>query len=195
MTNSTSKHTRRQIASLFMAVAMLGAKSSIAKGGSPAPAPAPAAAPALKAVTLTFDDFVASPATQVPAGYGGFIWGDRWWALQDPAATNNYLALASGASLWIMRADRSAFYFDGADFWSRRGLDAVGDFYYVLYYQGQTVYNGLTAKKGKNVFTSTPTLIAPAYTGPVDGVAFAFDSNGTDWNHLAMDNFRIRVPA
>ena len=90
----------------------------------------------------------------MPAGYGGFIWGDRWYALQNTTATNNYLAVGSGLSITIRRADGTAFYFDGADFWSRRGLDAVGDFYFVLYYQGQTVYNGLTAKKGKQVFTT-----------------------------------------
>ncbi len=143
---------------------------------------------------LGFDDFIASPyGVHMPNGHGGFVWGDRWFAMQNGTATNNYLALGSGGSLWIMRADGTPFYFDGADFWSRRGLDAVGDFYFVLYYQGQTVYNDLTARKGKQVFTGTPTRLQPAYTGPIDGIGLAFDSNGTDWNHLAMDNFRFRV--
>jgi len=43
------------------------------------------------------------------------------------------------------------------------------------------------------VFTGTPTRLQPDYTGPIDGIGLAFDSNGTDWNHLAMDNFRFRV--
>lgn len=146
------------------------------------------------AVQLNFDDFIASPVgVHMPAGYGGFIWGDRWFAMQNPATGKNYLALGSGVSLWIQRADGTPFYFDGATFWSRRGLDAVGDLYFVLYYQGQTVYNGLTAKKGKRVFTDVPKRLKPPYTGPIDGMALAFDGNGKDWNHLAMDNFRFRV--
>lgn len=184
------------LASLVMALAATAAPAALAKGGSPAPAPAPSPAPApapsQQAFKLGFDDFIAAPSgVPMPAGYGGFIWGDRWYAMQ--AATNNHLAVGSGLSMLIRRADGTPFYFDGADFWSRRGLDAVGDFYFVLYYQGQTVYNGLTARKGKQVFTGTPTLLKPAYTGPVDAIAFAFDSNGLDWNHLAMDNFRFRV--
>lgn len=142
---------------------------------------------------LHFDDIGASEVgTPMPPNYGGFAWGDRWFAMRDPVSANNALALGSGLSLTIRSADGRPFYFDGADFWSRRGLDAVGDFYFVLYYQGRTVYNGLTAKKGRKVFTGTPTLLRPNYTGLVDGIALAFDGNGRDWNHLALDNFRFR---
>lgn len=153
-----------------------------------------AAAPlAQQSFKLGFDDFQAgTTGVHMPAGYGGFIWGDRWFAMLNPVSGNNYLVLGSGASLLIQSADGTPFYFDGADFWSRRGLDAVGDLYFVLYYQGQTVYNGLTVKKGKRVFTGTPKLLKPGYAGPVDAMALVFDGNGRDWNHLAMDNFRFR---
>lgn len=185
---------RSLVAGLWAAVALSLAPHPVWAGPGAGAAPAPAAVPVQQAIVLGFDDFVASPVgIHMPAGYGGFLWGDRWFAMASTVTANNYLALGSGASLWIQRADGTPFYFDGADFWSRRGLDAVGDFYFVLYYQGNTVYNGLTAKKGRQVFTGTPKLLKPAYKGPVDGVAFAFDGNGRDWNHLAMDNFRLRV--
>ena len=97
---------------------------------------------------------------------------------------------------WIRRTDSAAFYFDGADFWSRRGLDANGDFYFVLSLKGKTVYNGLTAKKGgRMLFTGAPTLLKPDYTGPIDLIAITFSGNGKDWNHLAFDNFRFRAIA
>ena len=41
---------------------------------------------------------------------------------------------------WFRRADGTPFYFDGADFWSRRGLDATGNFYFVLSLKGKVVY-------------------------------------------------------
>lgn len=155
--------------------------------------PAFGAQAAVARTTLNFDDLGASTGgVAMPAGYGGLNWGDRWFAMLDPVSGNNFLALGSGVSLSIVSADRTPFYFDGADFWSRRGADAVGDFYFVLYYQGATVYNGVTARKGRRVFTGTPAALRPPYTGLVDGVAFAFDGNGRDWNHLAMDNFRLR---
>jgi hypothetical protein len=189
------------LATLALSLAVIGAPALAAKGGAkpapapaPAPAPTPAPAPAQQAITLGFDDFIAAVnGVPMPNGYGGFVWGNRWFGMANPFTGNNYLALGSGGSLLIQRADGTPFYFDGADFWSRRGLDAVGDFYFVLYYQGKTVYNGVTAKKGKRVFTGEPTLLKPDYSGPIDAIAFAFDSNGTDWNHLALDNLRFRV--
>lgn len=186
--------TRVRLLAALSIVLAAGTGSVLAKGGTPAPAPAPVPAPATQSFVLGFDDIGAmTTGVHMPDAYGGFTWGDRWFALYDPNRNQNYLALGSGLSLVIHRADGGVFYFDGADFWSRRGLDAVGDFYFVLYYKGATVYNGLTAKKGKKVFGATPTPIRPDYTGPVDGIAFAFDSNGLDWNHLAMDNFRFRL--
>lgn len=180
------------ITAFITALVLAAALPAAAKDVAAPPPPPPVVAQ--QSVLLSFDDFI-TPAigANLPAGYGGFIWGDRWFALQGAVAGQNHLAVGSGLSIVIRRADGTPFYLDGADFWSRRGLDAVGDFYFVLYYQGRTVYNGLTARKGKQVFTGTPTLRKPDYTGPIDAFALAFDSNGLDWNHLAMDNLRFRV--
>lgn len=164
-----------------------------------ASASAPAAA---QSTVLTFNDLaLVSPATvgaSMPDGYGGFDWGGRYYYMAPTAASGNttYVAMGSGASTWIRRTDSAAFYFDGADFWSRRGLDANGDFYFVLSLKGKTVYNGLTAKKGgRMLFTGAPTLLKPDYTGPIDLIAITFSGNGKDWNHLAFDNFRFRAIA
>ena len=94
------------------------------------------------------------------------------------------------------RSDDEAFdfYFDGADFWSRRGVDATGDFYFVLYNDGQVVYNGLEDKKnGKMVFKGASSFMTVAAGMPIDAIGFAFDND--DYDHLAMDNFRFRVDA
>lgn len=157
---------------------------------------APAAA---QSTVLTFNDLGQNPVgAPMPDGYGGFDWGGRYYGMAAMAAAGSspHVAMGSGASTWIRRTDSAPFHFDGADFWSRRGLDARGDFYFVLYLKGKTVYNGLTAKKGgRMLFTGVPTLLKPAYTGPIDMIALAFDSNGKDWNHLAFDNFRFRTIA
>lgn len=146
---------------------------------------------------MDFNDLGASTGgTHMPAAYNGFAWaGTDWHYMSNAFAPGNtYLAL-SGSSTQIRRTDGTAFFFDGADFWSRRGLDAAGDFYFVLYYRGSVVYNGRTEKQ-KIRFTGTPTLFRPPYTGLVDMVAFAFDKpgRGGDWDHLAMDNFRTHKP-
>jgi hypothetical protein len=86
------------------------------------------------------------------------------------APTEPFLAL-SGSGTTLKRSDGAAFYFDGADFWSRRGLDANGNLSFVLSLKGKVVYNGL-----------------------VDTVALAFNKTGRggDWDQLAMDNLRTR---
>lgn len=148
-----------------------------------------------QSVTMNFDDIdTRTGGIPMPTGYASFDWGSMYYAMSSSTAPGNtYVAMGSGSSTMIRRWDTKPFYFDGADYWSRRGLDAAGTFYYVLYLKGQTVYNGLTAKKGgKMNFTGTPTWLKPDYTGPVDGIAMAFKNNGRDWNHLAFDNFRIR---
>ncbi len=115
---------------------------------------------------------------------------------------NNFVAFSSGSARTFFRSDRSDFYLDGVDFFSRRGLDAVGDAYFVLYNNGVTVYNGLVDKSGRNVFTSTSTTFRPmvfnkdsgtssVYSGPIDGFAITFDND--DYDHLAMDNLQLRV--
>ncbi len=129
----------------------------------------------------------------LPEGYAGFDWAAKYYYMAN-AAGNVYIAMDSNTSSYIRRWDGAPFYFDGADFWSRRGLDATGDFYFVAYYKGQTVYNGRTDKKGGRMrFTGTPTWLKPNYTGLVDQVALTFDGNKKDWNHLAFDRLRFRA--
>ncbi len=155
-----------------------------------------ASAPAAAQSTLTFNEL--GPVTLGAAmtdGYGGFDWGAAHYYMAPTAASGNttYVALSS-TTAWIRRSDSAPFQFNGATYWSRRGLDATGDFYFVLYLKGKTVYNGLADKKsGRMRFTGTPTLLKPNYTDPVDMIALAFDSNGRDWNHLAFDNFSFTL--
>ncbi|MEY4749535.1 MAG: hypothetical protein RIQ60_1749 [Pseudomonadota bacterium] len=150
--------------------------------------------PVLAQTTLNFDDLGASPSgTHMPDVYQGFGWTTtNWHYMTAGTATNDFLAL-SGSATTIRKTDGSRFYFDGADFWSRRGLDANGNFYFVLSLGGKVVYNG-AALKAKSRFTGTPTLLKPPYTGAVDTVAVGFDKpgRGGDWDQLAMDNFRFR---
>jgi hypothetical protein len=153
------------------------------------------AGPVLAQTTLTFDDLGASPSgTHMPDNYKGFVWTTTNWHFMTTTAvpTNDYLSL-SGNATTIRKADGSRFFFDGADFWSRRGLDATGNFYFVLSVNGKVVYNGV-AMKAKSRFNATPTLLKPPYTGAVDTVAIGFDKagRGGDWDQLAMDNFRFR---
>ncbi|MBK6850537.1 MAG: PEP-CTERM sorting domain-containing protein [Burkholderiales bacterium] len=154
------------------------------------------AAPAMaQTSTLTFDDLGASTGgTHMPDAYQGFTWkGTNWHYMTTTAKpTNDFLAL-SGNATTIRKIDGSTFFFDGADFWSRRGLDANGNFYFVLSLKGKVVYNGVTLK-AKTKFNATPTLLKPPYTGAVDTVAIGFQKpgRGGDWDQLAMDNFRTR---
>lgn len=151
-----------------------------------------------QASVITFDDLgpIGGGGVMLQDGYKGFEWGDRYYYMANAATpTAVYIALGASSSTLIRRMDGAPFYFDGADYFSRRGIDATGDFYFVLYYRGQAVYNGVTAKKGGRMrFTGVPTLLRPDYTGLVDMVAIAFDGNGKDWNHLAFDNLRYRLP-
>ncbi len=145
--------------------------------------------------TLEFDDLGSGSGAHLPEGFGGFDWGDRWYYMTRAAAPDQtFLATSTVGSTMIRRSDGADFHFDGADFFSRRGADANGDFFFVLYHDGQTVYQGnLLGNDGRMRFTGTPTLLAPDYAGPIDGMAFGFDND--DYDHLAMDNFRFRAEA
>lgn len=127
----------------------------------------------------------------MPDGYGGFDWGAAHYCMAPTAASGNTTHVAlSSTTAWIRRSDGTPLYFNGATYWSRRGLDATGDFCFALHLKSKTVYNGLADKKGGRMrFTGTPTLLKPNDTGPIDMIALAFDRNGRDWNHLAFDNF------
>ena len=145
------------------------------------------------AAVLTFDSLNGTTGgIHLPADHQGFGFGDRWFAMSTAAApTQTFLATSTVGSTLIRRTDGGTFYFDGADFWSRRGLDANGDFFFVLYNGASTVYQGnLKGKKGRMRFAGTPRLLTPGYKGAITALAFGFDNDDSD--HLAMDNFRFR---
>lgn len=142
---------------------------------------------------LDFNDLGPSPVgTHMQDGYGGFKWTSSSWHYMSSASApgNTYLAL-SGTATSIYRDGGADFYFTGADFWSRRGLDANGTFYYILSRDGAMVYDGRNDRDGRNRFTGVPTTFRPNYSGPVDTVAVVFAQGGDDWDHLAMDNFQF----
>lgn len=145
---------------------------------------------------MTFDDLGVSPiGTHMADGYGGFRWSaSDWYFMSDAAGTNTYLALGGQATAFVS-ADGSDFLFQGLDAFSRRGLDAAGSFYFVLYHDGITVYNGLLDKDGRQRFTGAASTFASPYSGPIDGVAVAFAQGGGDWDHLAIDNVRVAAVA
>jgi hypothetical protein len=151
------------------------------------------ATPGFKPLTLNFDEL--GPETgglPMPAGYAGFQWGSQWHYLTSPQDTGQtYLAMDSSSGTLIYRTDRQAFYFDGASFWSRRGLDANGSFYFVLYLNGKTVFDGTQSSKTRMRFNGTPTFMVTGYKGRIDAMAFAFKNN--DWDQFAADDFKFRI--
>ena len=86
----------------------------------------------------------------MPATYGGLRWGTSDWHYMSltSAPTNTFLALSGNATFTGTPIGGADFYLDSVDIWSRRGLDANGDFYFVLYHDGATVYNGLVENDG-----------------------------------------------
>lgn len=156
-------------------------------------AAAGAIAPASRAAVISFNDLGPSTGgTHMPDQYSGLRWATSNWhsmtLASNPADT--FLALSGTSTTVLTVLNGPDFYLDGADFWSRRGADANGDFYFVLYHDGVTVYNGRTATNGRQRFNATHSTFVPDYTGPIDGFAIAFDND--DWDHLAMDNLNIR---
>ncbi|MCA9309770.1 MAG: hypothetical protein KDA21_01090 [Phycisphaerales bacterium] len=154
-----------------------------------------AASASAEDVLIDFQD-LAPPASflAVPDLYHGLSWASSDWFYgelgSDPGQI--YVALgSSNAAIYGINGDD--FFFDGADYWSRRTADANGDFYYVLYHDGQQVYDGRNESDGRQRFDGAPQHLAPNYAGPVDIVALAFDGGGDDWDHLAMDNLLIRT--
>lgn len=147
--------------------------------------------------TVTFDDL--ADYSNVGGSYYGFKWGSGIFAFNQYAVFSNNSAL-------IVREDKQAFYFDGADFFLRPGAD-TNDFAFVLYgLNGETVYNGLTEKFGKNkinfgdpvssfqaITETSEGKSGPAYSGLVTGVAIAWDNES--WGDFGMDNFRFRAAA
>jgi hypothetical protein len=149
--------------------------------------------PAPLPTVLEFDDLGATNiGVHMPDLYDGFRWlTSNWHAMTVASApANGFLAL-SGASTAILSSSGQNFIFDGAEFWSRRGLDATGSFYYICYLDGAVIYDGREDDIGRLRFTGVRQHFPCPYTGPVDGVAVVFRQGGDDWNHLAMDRFQF----
>ncbi len=145
--------------------------------------------------TIGFENLgVSTLGVHMPTNYGGFSWNNTDWHYLSLASSpsNTFLAL-SGAATSIVRTGGGNFYFDGADFWSRRGLDAIGSFYFILHLDGALVYDGRDDPDGRMRFTGEKQHFTPNYSGLVDVVAVVFRQGGDDWDHLAMDNFQFRT--
>ena len=183
--------------------AVLGAGMGLSAGGA-------WAAPVLTSLVVDFEDLAFSGySTQPSTGYQGFTWGNGIHVqCGEPggtncgtvnASTNQYASTAGRTtSKFISRTDGSGFYFDGGDFWSRRGADAVGDFYFILYGQNsQVLYQGdnkdLTpsGKEEKMVLSGQPTDMDLNYGNLIFGMSFIFDND--DYDHFAFDNLAFRV--
>ena len=145
-------------------------------------------------IVADFQDLETQDLFQrVPDHYKDLSWAASSWFYGEFANEpgQNYAALGSSNGT-IAGIDGEDFYFDGADYWSRRTADAQGDFYFVLYHDGQLVYDGREVPGGRQRFDGAPQFFQPSYTGLVDIVALVFDGGGDDWDHLAMDNFQFR---
>lgn len=146
-------------------------------------------------ILIDFNDLGPSTTgTHMQDGYKGFRWTTSDWHYMSLASnpSDTYLAL-SGTATSVISLGGDDFYFDGADLWSRRGLDANGRCYFILSRDGVTVYDGRNEDNGRLVFLGAHQTFSPGYTGLVDRFAIVFDQGGDDWDHLAMDNVRIRT--
>lgn len=144
------------------------------------------------AEVIDFEDLGHSGGgTHMPDTYAGLRWDISAWHYLSASSGNNYLALSTSSTLVLAASASAEFYFHGADFWSRRAADANADFYFVLYRDGVTVYNGLEDSNGRQRFDGVPGHFTPAYNGLIDAFALAFDND--DYDHLAMDNLNIAV--
>ncbi len=148
-----------------------------------------------ESIMIDFNDLGLSPTgTHMQDGYQNFRWTTSDWHYMSLASnpSDTYLVL-SGTATSVVSQDGQDFYFDGADLWSRRGLDANGRCYFILSRDGVTVYDGREEDDGRMVFLAAHQIFSPGYTGLIDRFAIVFDQGGDDWDHLAMDNVRIRT--
>jgi len=149
-----------------------------------------AAATAASAEVLDFNDLgPSSGGALMPAVYGGLRWEGSSWHFMTSPAGNTFLALSLPNTLVRLAPKGNEFQFNGMQVWSRRGADAIGDFYFFLYHNGQTVYNGFEDPDGRQRFNGTPQFFTPNYKGPVDAFAIGFDND--DHDHIAIDDLDI----
>ena len=178
-------------------VITLAAAMILSIGGVLATVSPAAAQTNLTARLLDFDDLAGTAGgVRMPTNYAGLSWTfNAWYYMRSASApTNTYLALG-GVNTAIFMPGGQDFYFDGADYWSRRGADANGSFYFYFMRDGVVVYDGREDNDGRQRFTGVKQTFVPNYAGLVDYVAVVFTQGGDDWDHLAMDNLRIRSSA
>ena len=145
-------------------------------------------------VTLDFNDLgTNTTGVHMPASYGGLTWGSSDWYHLSLASvpTNTFLALGGHVSVLVGEAGRD-FHFDGVRCWSRGG-EPQGRFYFYLMRDGAVVYDGRNDPDGRQVFSPSHDVFTCSYTDRVDYVALVYDSNGDDWNHLAIDDVQLRT--
>lgn len=146
---------------------------------------------------LSFNDLVTTNGgVHMPTNYGGLAWAFSAWYYMpsNNVATDTYLALG-GANSAVSMPGGQDFFFDGAEYWSRRGADANGSLYFYMMRDGVVVYDGREDNDGRQRFTSERQAFVPNYSGLVDYVAVVFEQGKDDWDHLAMDNLRLRTTA
>lgn len=169
-------------------------------------------APVYSAGVVTFDGLGTSQRMSTFAGYEGFTWGAGLVTWSDVGHPSIHTTFQAAAGTSISRADGSAFYFDGADFFLRDGA-GTNDIYLFLYDPtGALVYNGFEEDLGRNHIVDTQRNrtfgaitavdsagVATFYSGLVSRVAFGWDGSGTNLagnaNDFGMDNFRYRATA
>lgn len=143
-----------------------------------------------RAELLTFNDLgPSSGGALMPAVYGGLQWLGSSWHYMTAASGNTFLALSTASTIVRIPSGGREFTFNGVRVWSRRGADAVGDFYFVLYHDGATVYNGFEDPDGRQRFDGKPRVFVPNYAGPIDAFAIGFDND--DHDHIAIDDLDI----
>ncbi len=139
---------------------------------------------------LDFNDLGPSRGgALMPAIYHGIRWEGSSWHYMTAPTGNTFLALSTPSTLVRLAPGGSEFTLQGARVWSRRGADALGDFYFFLYHNGVTVYNGFEDPDGRQRFDGTPRVFAPSYVGPIDAFAIGFDND--DHDHIAIDDLEL----
>jgi len=168
-------------------------------------------------VVLDFNNLSGTTGgVQMPVSFppNGLVWGitspstgissSAWHRMVNPTnPSDTFLAPIRGSGVFVLGNAGTDFFFEGADFWSRRGADANGSFYFQLWHNDALVYDGIPggANEQRMDFTATPTFMTPGYAGLVDLVSFYFEPKGGgngditngfagDWDHFAMDNFQ-----
>lgn len=189
-------HSRTAAAALLLATGMAAAQT-----------------PDYTAGVVTFDELTASQhVASAASNYMGFNWAPGFVTWAD-AGSSMYTTFQASAGTTLSRADKSAFYFDGADFFLRPGA-GTNDIYIFLYdTKGALVYDGFKETYGRNHIVDTDRLqtfgaitginsagLASYYSGQVSAVAFGWDGSNTanrngNANDFGMDNLRFRATA